>query len=26
LPEVFEKLVHPQTLEQIENYFNRPRI
>jgi ABC-type multidrug transport system ATPase subunit len=25
LPEVFEKLVHPQTLEHIENYFNRPR-
>jgi ABC-type multidrug transport system ATPase subunit len=25
LPEVFEKLVHPQTLEQIESYFNRPR-
>lgn len=24
LPEVFEKLVHPQTLEQIENYFSRP--
>jgi ABC-type multidrug transport system ATPase subunit len=24
-PEVFEKLVHPQTLEQIDNYFNRPR-
>jgi len=24
LPEVFEKLVHPQTLEQIESYFNRP--
>lgn len=26
LPEVFEKLVHPETLEHIENYFNRPRI
>jgi ABC-type multidrug transport system ATPase subunit len=25
LPEVFEKLVNPQTLEQIEGYFNRPR-
>lgn len=25
LSEVFEKLVHPQTLEQIESYFNRPR-
>ena len=25
LSEVFEKLVHPQTLEQIENYFNRPK-
>jgi ABC-type multidrug transport system ATPase subunit len=25
LPEVFEKLVHPQTLEQIESYFNRPQ-
>lgn len=25
LPEVFEKLVHPQTLEHIENYFNRPK-
>lgn len=25
LAEVFEKLVHPQTLEQIENYFNRPK-
>jgi ABC-2 type transport system ATP-binding protein len=24
LPEVFEKLVHPQTLEQIESYFGRP--
>lgn len=24
LPEVFEKLVHPQTLELVENYFNRP--
>lgn len=24
LPEVFAELVHPQTLEQIENYFNRP--
>ena len=25
LPEVFEKLVHPRTLEDLENYFNRPR-
>lgn len=25
LPEVFEKLVHPKTLEHIENYFNRPQ-
>lgn len=25
LSEVFEKLVHPQTLEQIENYFHRPK-
>jgi ABC-type multidrug transport system ATPase subunit len=25
LPEVFERLVHPETLEHIENYFNRPR-
>lgn len=25
LPEVFEKLVHPQTLEHIEGYFNRLR-
>jgi len=25
LPEVFEKIVNPQTLEQIERYFNRPR-
>lgn len=25
LPEVFEKIVHPQTMEHIENYFNRPR-
>jgi len=24
-PEVFEKIVHPQTMEHIENYFNRPR-
>jgi ABC-2 type transport system ATP-binding protein len=24
LPEVFEKLVNPQTLRDIENYFNRP--
>ena len=24
LPEVFENLVHPQTLEHIENYFRRP--
>ncbi len=26
LPEVFEKLVHPQTLDQIENYFRRSKI
>ena len=25
LPEVFEKLVHPETTEHIEKYFNRPR-
>ncbi|MCP5524342.1 MAG: ABC transporter ATP-binding protein [Verrucomicrobiales bacterium] len=25
LPEVFEKLVHPRTLEHIEHYFNRPK-
>jgi ABC-type multidrug transport system ATPase subunit len=25
LPEVFEQLVHPKTLEHIQNYFNRPR-
>jgi len=25
LPEVFERLVHPQTLEQIESYFSRPQ-
>lgn len=25
LSEVFERLVHPQTLEEIENYFNRPK-
>lgn len=25
LAEVFEKLVHPQSAEQIENYFNRPK-
>jgi ABC-type multidrug transport system ATPase subunit len=25
LPEAFEKLVHPQTLEHVERYFNRPR-
>lgn len=25
LPEVFEKLVHPRTLEHIESYFNRPK-
>lgn len=25
LPEVFEKMVHPQSAEQIENYFNRPK-
>jgi ABC-type multidrug transport system ATPase subunit len=24
LPEVFEKLVHPETLDHIENYFRRP--
>ena len=24
LSEIFEKLVHPQTLEQVQNYFNRP--
>jgi hypothetical protein len=24
LSEVYEKLVSPQTLEEIENYFNRP--
>jgi ABC-type multidrug transport system ATPase subunit len=24
LPEVFESLVHPKTLEHIENYFSRP--
>lgn len=24
LPEVFEKLVHPRTLEHVENYFRRP--
>jgi ABC-type multidrug transport system ATPase subunit len=25
LPEVFEKLVNPQTLQHIDNYFNRPK-
>ncbi len=25
LSEVYERLVHPQTLEQIENYFHRPK-
>lgn len=25
LPEVFEKVVNPQTLEHIERYFNRPK-
>ncbi len=25
LSEVYEKLVHPRTLEQIESYFNRPK-
>ena len=25
LPEVFAELIHPKTLENIENYFNRPR-
>jgi ABC-type multidrug transport system ATPase subunit len=25
LPEVFEKLVHPRTLEDLEDYFNRPK-
>jgi ABC-2 type transport system ATP-binding protein len=25
LPEVFEKLVHPQTLEHIQSYFDRPK-
>jgi ABC-type multidrug transport system ATPase subunit len=25
LPEVFEKLVHPETMEHIANYFNRPK-
>jgi ABC-type multidrug transport system ATPase subunit len=25
LPEVFEALVHPETLETIEKYFNRPK-
>jgi ABC-type multidrug transport system ATPase subunit len=25
LPEVFEKIVNPQTIEQIESYFNRSR-
>jgi ABC-type multidrug transport system ATPase subunit len=26
LPEVFAELVHPQTLENIESYFNRPKL
>lgn len=26
LAEVFEKLVHPQTMEHIENYLNRPKL
>jgi len=25
LAEVFEKMVHPQSAEQIESYFNRPK-
>jgi ABC-2 type transport system ATP-binding protein len=25
LPEVFEKIVHPQTLDHIEKYFSRPK-
>ncbi|HZM03583.1 MAG TPA: hypothetical protein VFC44_11290, partial [Candidatus Saccharimonadales bacterium] len=25
LPEVFEKIVHPQTLDHIEKYFNRSK-
>jgi ABC-type multidrug transport system ATPase subunit len=25
LSEVYERLVHPQTLDQIENYFSRPK-
>jgi ABC-type multidrug transport system ATPase subunit len=25
LPEVFEKLVHPRSAEEIESYFNRPK-
>jgi ABC-type multidrug transport system ATPase subunit len=25
LPEVFAELVHPQTLEHIDSYFNRPK-
>jgi len=25
LPEVFEKMVHPRSAEQIESYFNRPK-
>jgi ABC-type multidrug transport system ATPase subunit len=25
LPEVFEKIVHPQTTEHLERYFNRPK-
>ena len=25
LPEVFEKIVHPQTMEHLEKYFNRPK-
>lgn len=26
LPEVFAELVHPQTLEHIDSYFNRPKL
>jgi ABC-type multidrug transport system ATPase subunit len=26
LSEVFEKLVHPQTMEHIEKYFSRPKV
>jgi ABC-type multidrug transport system ATPase subunit len=25
LPEVFEKIVHPQTMDHLEEYFNRPK-